>query len=164
MLKLTNIQRAMLAAGLIAVAGSIMLAGMKRVAPLLTGVLLAVAFLPRVRADMYTVSRQGANIVPERSEDISMDAEDVRIERNEDGSTATVTFVNPTDPSAADAASLHYAYDFDNDGVFEVGDGAYAGSVTASSATVPAGFLADGRGDIRRSHVSPRPLPDPDRQ
>ena len=41
---------------------------------------------------------------------------------------------------------MHYAYDFDNDGVFEVGDGTYAGSSANASETVPAGFLAGGPG------------------
>ena len=63
-----------------------------------------------------------------------------------EGSTAVVSFANQLDPSAADTATFHYAYDFDNDGVFEVGNGTYAGSATAASATVPAGFLADGPG------------------
>lgn len=63
-----------------------------------------------------------------------------------EGSTGTVTFSNQADPSSADLATLHYAYDFDNDGVFDLGDGTYAGSVSAAAATVPAGFLADGPG------------------
>lgn len=47
-----------------------------------------------------------------------------------------------TDPSSADAAAgLHVAFDWNGDGVFEVGDGTYAGSPTSSSASVglPAG-------------------------
>ncbi len=56
-----------------------------------------------------------------------------------EGSTATVTFSAVTDPSAADAASLTYSYDFDNDGTFEL-------TGTAPTATVPAQFLADGPG------------------
>jgi subtilisin-like proprotein convertase family protein len=55
-----------------------------------------------------------------------------------EGSTATVTFSGQSDPSADDAATLTYSYDFDDDGVFEVD------SSTSPSATVPASFLADG--------------------
>ncbi|EFO81719.1 BNR repeat-containing protein [Oscillochloris trichoides DG-6] len=64
-----------------------------------------------------------------------------------EGSTATVSFSNQADPSTADTtAGFHYAYDFDNDGIFEVGDGTYSGSVTSASATVPADVLAAGPG------------------
>jgi subtilisin-like proprotein convertase family protein len=55
-----------------------------------------------------------------------------------EGSTATVTFSGQSDPSADDAATLTYSYDFDDDGTFEVD------SSTSPSATVPASFLADG--------------------
>jgi hypothetical protein len=62
-----------------------------------------------------------------------------------EGQTGSVTFVNPTDPSAADiAAGFHFAYDFNNDGKFEIGDGTYAGSVPTGTAIVPASFLSDG--------------------
>ncbi|MCW5852363.1 MAG: VCBS repeat-containing protein [Anaerolineae bacterium] len=64
-----------------------------------------------------------------------------------EGSAGQVSFSNQADPSTADTtAGFHYAYDFDNDGVFEVGDGTYAGSGTAASANVPASFLAEGPG------------------
>ncbi len=64
-----------------------------------------------------------------------------------EGSTGTVSFTNVTDGSDADtAAGFRYAYDFNNDGTYEVGGPTYAGAVTASSATVPASFLADGPG------------------
>lgn len=63
-----------------------------------------------------------------------------------EGSTALVSFANPVEPSSADATTLRYAYDFDDDGVFEIGASDYAGSVVSASATVPAGFLADGPG------------------
>ncbi|MCA9926806.1 MAG: Ig-like domain repeat protein, partial [Anaerolineales bacterium] len=62
-------------------------------------------------------------------------------------SSGAISFSNQFDPSTADTtAGFHYAYDFDNDSVFEVGDGSYAGSSVDASATVPAGFLADGPG------------------
>jgi hypothetical protein len=68
-----------------------------------------------------------------------------------EGSTGTVSFAKQTDSSPADVtAGFHYAYDFNNDGNFtdagEIGDGTYAGSSTAASATVPAGFLDHGPG------------------
>jgi hypothetical protein len=60
------------------------------------------------------------------------------------GGTATVSFTGVSDPSPADvAAGFRYSYDFDNDGTFDLGDGTYAGSVTAASAVVPAALLAD---------------------
>ena len=61
---------------------------------------------------------------------------------------ATVTFTNQFDPSSADtAAGFHYAYDINNDGTFDVGDGTYAGSVTSASQNVPANLLAEGPSD-----------------
>jgi hypothetical protein len=64
-----------------------------------------------------------------------------------EGSTATVSFSGQFDPSPVDtAAGFRYAYDFDNNGTFEVGNGTYAGSSTSASATVPASFLLDGPG------------------
>src|SRR5205807_3317999 len=59
-------------------------------------------------------------------------------------SAGSVSFSNPFDPSTADTnAGFHYAYDFNNDGVWDSGDGTYAGSGTSASATVPAQFLDD---------------------
>lgn len=59
------------------------------------------------------------------------------------GSNGSVSFTSPSDPSSADtAAGFHYAYDFDNNGTFESGDGTYSGSSTSATATVPASFLA----------------------
>ena len=55
-----------------------------------------------------------------------------------EGSTATVSFTNATDPSTTDtAAGFTYRYDFDNDGTFDA-------SGSAASVTVPASYLADG--------------------
>lgn len=52
------------------------------------------------------------------------------------GNTATFTFVSPNDPSPADrSAGFHYAFDFDNDGTFDEGDGTYAGSGSSANAT-----------------------------
>ncbi|MBN1581201.1 MAG: cadherin-like domain-containing protein [Anaerolineae bacterium] len=58
--------------------------------------------------------------------------------------TVTVSFSNQADPSAADtAAGLHYAYDFNNDGTFDLGDGSYAGSVDEDSIVIPSSYLVD---------------------
>jgi hypothetical protein len=55
-----------------------------------------------------------------------------------EGTPATVSFANPLDPSSADtSAGFHYAYDLNNDGTFDVGDGTYAGSGTSTSQSVP---------------------------
>jgi hypothetical protein len=63
-----------------------------------------------------------------------------------EGRPGLVRFVNVADPSAADRrAGFRYSYDFNGDGVFDVGDGTtFAGSVTAAQYRVPAAFLADG--------------------
>jgi hypothetical protein len=66
---------------------------MKRIALLLAGVFLTGVFNASSRADIYIVHRVGANIVPAKSADISMDAEDVRIEPQESGYHVTATFV-----------------------------------------------------------------------
>ena len=60
-----------------------------------------------------------------------------------EGSTGTVSFSNQFDPSTADSA-FRYAFDFDNNGTFDSGNGTYAGSGSSASATVPASFLTDG--------------------
>jgi subtilisin family serine protease len=66
---------------------------------------------------------------------------------NEGASGAIVAFANQNDISVADvAAGFRYAYDFNNDGFFEVGSGAYAGSSASATANIPASFLADGPG------------------
>src|SRR5262249_47766599 len=54
-----------------------------------------------------------------------------------EGSTASVGFTNPTDPSAADAgAGFTYSFDFNGDGGFEA-------SGPVARVTVPASFLDD---------------------
>ncbi len=64
-----------------------------------------------------------------------------------EGSSATVSFSNQFDPSSVDtAAGFHYAYDFDNDGTFDLGDGSYGGSVAGSSQMVPPALTAEGPG------------------
>ncbi len=66
----------------------------------------------------------------------------------EGSKTTVVSFSEQSDPSHADtAAGFRYAYDFDNDGTFEIGgDGSYAAGVPQATATVPAEFLTDGPG------------------
>ena len=63
-----------------------------------------------------------------------------------EGSTGSVSFANQFDPSSADSA-FRYAFDFDNNGTFEIGNGTYTGSGSSASVTVPASFLADGNSD-----------------
>ena len=55
-----------------------------------------------------------------------------------EGSAGSVSFSAPSDSAADLAAGLRYAFDFDNDGTFDLPPG------TATSAAVPASFLADG--------------------
>ena len=61
-----------------------------------------------------------------------------------EGVRPTIT-VTPTDPSTADTkAGIHYSYDFNDDGVWDLGDGtSYAGSVTTGAVKVPATWVAD---------------------
>src|SRR6185369_2221226 len=50
------------------------------------------------------------------------------------GAAIAFTFNGATDVSPADlAAGLHFAYDFENDGTFDIGDGTYAGSIVGST-------------------------------
>jgi hypothetical protein len=56
-------------------------------------VLVMIIVSVSLRADMYTVRRQGATLVPERSTTVSMDAEDVVLEAVEYGFAVTATFV-----------------------------------------------------------------------
>jgi hypothetical protein len=69
----------------------------------------------------------------------------------DEGSSASVSFSNQSDASTADTnAGFRYAYDLDNDGTFDIGDGTYAGGSTATSTTVPASdrLVANGGDDI----------------
>jgi Ca2+-binding RTX toxin-like protein len=63
----------------------------------------------------------------------------------DEGSTANVSFSDQfySDPLVM-AAGFRYAYDFNNDGIWEVGDGTYGGSDASDSAIVPAAYIADG--------------------
>ncbi|RIK69653.1 MAG: hypothetical protein DCC67_21130, partial [Planctomycetota bacterium] len=67
----------------------------------------------------------------------------------DEGSSATVSFSGQSDPSAADAAAgFRYALDFGNDGIWDVGDGTYAGSASVAAQSVPATYLADGGASV----------------
>jgi len=59
------------------------------------------------------------------------------------GTRPTLTAVVTADPSTADQkAGFHYSYDFNDDGVWDLGDGStYAGSTTTSAPKVPAMFV-----------------------
>jgi hypothetical protein len=63
----------------------------------------------------------------------------------EGSSSASVAFSGQFDPSVTDTnAGFHYAYDFDNNGTWDSGDGTYAGSPdTTGTAPVPGAFLLD---------------------
>jgi hypothetical protein len=62
-----------------------------------------------------------------------------------EGSTATVSFSGQFDPGVADVtAGLRYAYDFNDDGIWEVGQPSYALASSSDSAVVPASYLDDG--------------------
>jgi hypothetical protein len=55
-----------------------------------------------------------------------------------EGSQVTISLTGGSDPSPVDAGSLHYAFDTNGDGTYDAGDGTYAGSGTATSATFTA--------------------------
>ena len=58
------------------------------------------------------------------------------------GSSGLVQFVNQYDPSVPDTnAGFHYAYDFTGNGVWNVGNGTYAGSPATAGESVPASYL-----------------------
>jgi RHS repeat-associated protein len=82
-------------------------------------------------SDVHNVAVQVSNVAP-----IATFASAGAVE---EGSTGSVSFSGPFDPSPVDTnAGFLYSYDFDNDGAFEV-----SGSML-STAVVPAAFLADG--------------------
>jgi hypothetical protein len=68
----------------------------------------------------------------------------------DEGKVATVSVAGVTDPSAADgAAGTKYAYDFDNDGTYDLGGTTYVTAVAQTSADLPAALTADGPGTHR---------------
>lgn len=67
----------------------------------------------------------------------------------DEGETAQVSWSGVTDPATADAAAgTRYAYDFDDDGTWDVGGASYATATTAASVDVPAAITADGDTDV----------------
>ena len=61
--------------------------------------------------------------------------------------TVTVGFLGASDPSQADEeAGLRFAFDFDNDGKWDLGDGTYAGSKSDLVADIPTKYIPDGAG------------------
>jgi hypothetical protein len=65
-----------------------------------------------------------------------------------EGGSASVNFTGAFDPSIDDTtAGFDYAYDFGNDGSFDIGDANYGGVVAGASAAIPTSFLADD-GDV----------------
>ena len=69
----------------------------------------------------------------------------IEIYKGKEGFRPLITVVPTGDASTADwKAGMRYSYDFNDDGVWDLGDGAtYAGSVTTASLKVPAAFLQD---------------------
>jgi Ca2+-binding RTX toxin-like protein len=63
-----------------------------------------------------------------------------------EGSPVLVSVTAAADASSVDADGLRFAFDFDGDGLFDLGDGTYAGSGTSAKATIPASYFADGPG------------------
>ncbi|WP_445150828.1 PKD domain-containing protein [Baekduia sp. Peel2402] len=81
------------------------------------------------------VSRYARDLVVTNVAPTATFANDGAVDEGED---AHVAFTAPSDPSAADTgAGFRYAYDTDNDGTWDVGDGTYAGGVIATSLDVP---------------------------
>src|SRR5690606_37869925 len=59
------------------------------------------------------------------------------------GTPGFVSFSSPSDPSPVDAAQLRYAFDFDNDGIWDKGGDSWLTSASSTDpfADVPASFL-----------------------
>ena len=63
----------------------------------------------------------------------------------DEGGTAQLSWAGVTDASAPDAAAgIRYAYDFDNDGTWDVGGATYATASPLAAVDVPAALTADG--------------------
>lgn len=56
--------------------------------------------------------------------------------------TPTFSFTGTADASAVDAASLRFAYDYNNDGVWDAGGATYATAIANASKTAPATFFS----------------------
>ncbi|HVK13670.1 MAG TPA: hypothetical protein VM597_33295, partial [Gemmataceae bacterium] len=72
-----------------------------------------------------------------------------------EGGTGRVAYGRATDATAPDrAAGFRYAYDLDNDGKWDQGDGkTYAGGVTATSAVIPPALLANSGTRIVKARI-----------
>jgi hypothetical protein len=74
-----------------------------------------------------------------------------------EGSDAHVTFSGQSDPSNADTgAGFHYAYDLNDDGTWDVGDGTYGNATDDPSVTVPTAVVPtddDGTTTVRAAIV-----------
>ncbi len=57
------------------------------------------------------------------------------------GTANVVRFTDQFDPTATGIENLRYSYDFNNDGIFDLGDGTYLGSSLSAQATVPSLYL-----------------------
>ncbi len=63
----------------------------------------------------------------------------------DEGESVTVSFTNQFDPSPSDlTAGLRYAYDFDDDGVWDIGGEDYASASEDASVIIPAKYINDG--------------------
>jgi hypothetical protein len=60
-----------------------------------------------------------------------------------EGSLGNVNFSSQSD-TGTDQSTLRYAFDFDNDGTFDLGSGTYSGGLTSANAIVPASYLSNG--------------------
>ncbi|HKB01841.1 MAG TPA: hypothetical protein VKD90_06455 [Gemmataceae bacterium] len=72
-----------------------------------------------------------------------------------EGASGFVSFAGQTDPAAADrVAGFRYSYDFDGNGIWDLGDGkTYAGGSMNASAVVPANVLADSGSHTVRARI-----------
>lgn len=78
-------------------------------------------------------------------DDVAPTAKFRGVYRVNEGRAGAVWFAGESDPSSADReAGFRYSYDFDADGIWDLGDGAtFGGSVTQGQVEVPANFLAN---------------------
>ena len=80
---------------------------------------------PAVQSPVATLTIN--NVAPTATANVPANADE--------GSQLTISLSGGTDASPVDAASLHYAFDTDGDGTYDVGDGTYAGSPATATTT-----------------------------